>query len=206
MLIDMHVHSSFSPCSIINIQELFKISKEKGLDGICITDHDTYYAKKAIQKFNDQLSLLVIVGIEYTTSTGDFLIFGPIDSIPLMKSAEDILLWTKKEGCIAIPAHPFRKNRPVDIKILPLFDIIESMNGRNMPYENEQCKEWIKNSRYNLREIGGSDAHTLSEVGNIITVFDKNIYSLEDLICELRRGKYFPLQMQSYQNSTKPFI
>jgi hypothetical protein len=192
MVIDMHIHTSFSPCSIINISHLLKRAKKVGIDGICITDHDTMAAKKVIESNIENCGICVIVGIEYTTSKGDFLIFGPIDYLPSRMTAEDILMWTKKEGGIAIPAHPFRKSRPVDMSILPLFKVIESLNGRNLPSENDRCKDWIARSGNNIREIGGSDAHTLDELGQIVTVFEKNIYNIEGFIRELYRGNYTP--------------
>lgn len=194
MLIDMHIHTQFSPCSIINIPQLIAKAKAKGLDGICITDHDTMASKSVLQdlKISD---ICVIVGIEYTTSKGDFLIFGPTDHIPLRMSLEGLLSWIKKEGGIIIPAHPFRKSRPADINVLSLFDIIEVLNGRNLPSENNHCREWINTNGKNIKQIGGSDAHTFEEIGNVVTVFEKNIYCIDDLIRELLDGKYAPKQV-----------
>lgn len=195
MLIDMHIHTQFSPCSIINIPQLIKKAREKKIDGICITDHDTIDSKVILQslKLSD---ICVIVGVEYTTLKGDFLIFGPIDFIPLGMSLKNLLSWIKKEGGVIIPAHPFRKSRPADINILSLFKIIETMNGRNLPSENIHCKEWIGKNGKNIKEIGGSDAHTLDEIGSVVTVFEKNIYCVDDLIRELLEGKYSPLQVK----------
>ncbi len=193
MLIDMHIHTQFSPCSIINIPQLIAKAKAKGLDGICITDHDTMASKSVLEnlKISD---ICVLVGIEYTTSKGDFLIFGPTDHIPLRMPLESILSWIKKEGGVVIPAHPFRKSRPADINVLSLFNIIEVLNGRNLPSENNHCKEWIKTNGKNIKQIGGSDAHTFEEIGNVVTVFEKNIYCLDDLIRELLDGRYAPKQ------------
>ncbi len=194
MLIDMHIHTQFSPCSIINIPQLITKAKEKRLDGICITDHDTMASKSIVQKLEIS-GICIIIGIEYTTSKGDFLIFGPTDYIPSRMALEDLLSWTKREGGVVIPAHPFRKSRPVDISILPKFSIIEVLNGRNLPSENEGCKDWIRRNGKDIKEIGGSDAHTLNEIGNVVTVFEKNIYCLDDLIRELWEGKYSPMQV-----------
>ncbi|MBM4135981.1 MAG: PHP domain-containing protein [Nitrospira sp.] len=194
MLVDMHIHTRFSPCSSIRIAQLLKRAREVGIDAICITDHDTIAAKSIIENGVDSSGICVIVGIEYTTTKGDFLIFGPIEYIPKGMAAEGLLKWIKKEGGVAIPAHPFRKSRPVDIRILPSFEIVEALNGRNHESENESCKNWIKRHGDGVKEIGGSDAHTIAEVGQTVTVFDNNIYSVEDLIKELRNGNYSPLQ------------
>lgn len=190
----MHIHSSFSPCSVINIPQLLQRARDLGLSGICITDHDTTDSKSIIEKRVDSSGICVIVGIEYTTTKGDFLVFGPIEHIPRGMDAENLLRWINKVGGIAIPAHPFREDRPVDLNILRSFKVIEGLNGRNKQYENELCKKWLKRRGNGMKEIGGSDAHTIEEVGRIVTVFKKNIYSTEDLIEELQYGHYCPEQ------------
>jgi predicted metal-dependent phosphoesterase TrpH len=197
MLVDMHIHTRFSPCSSIRIAQLFKRVREKGIDGICITDHDTIACGSVLKTRADHMGIFVLVGMEYTTSKGDFLIFGPLDHIPRGMDAERLLLWMKKEGGVAIPAHPFRKERPVDFEIIQASKIIEGLNGRNNPYENELCGQWIHQHGNGIRQTGGSDAHTLDEVGRMVTVFKKNIYTLEDFIEELCYGSYSPMQNNS---------
>ena len=194
MLIDMHIHTHFSSCSIIEIPQLLQRARKVGLDGICITDHNTIASQNAFEKIDDYSGLFVIVGVEYTTSNGDFLVFGPVDYIPEKMDTKNLFKWVQKEGGVAIAAHPFRKERPVDPYVLPLSNIIESVNGRNNSAENEMCKNWIKKCGNEVKEIGGSDAHTLEEVGRVVTVFKKNIYTMDDLIRELLIGYYSPLK------------
>ena len=190
MRIDMHVHTRFSPCSIIRVRQLLKKIQEAGIDGVCITDHDTTGSRSLLQSISHSSGLSIIVGLEYTTIQGDFLIFGPVEHIPQGMDAKTLLTWTKELRGVAIPAHPFRSSRPADPQILPLFDIIEVLNGRNQNYENELCMNWINTNGSSKKCIGGSDAHTLDEIGRIVTVFDKDIYTSEDLIRELREGDY----------------
>lgn len=56
MIIDTHLHErTFSGDSRMNLLELVSEARRKGLDGICITDHDqmglTQYAAKIITVF-----------------------------------------------------------------------------------------------------------------------------------------------------------
>lgn len=199
MIIDLHIHTYFSACSLIEIPQLIRKARELGLDGICITDHDTIASKFVIEHCVDKAGISVIVGMEYTTTQGDFLVFGPVEQIPQNLEASGLYQWLKKEGGIAIPAHPFRKVRGTDISVLRSSSIIEGLNGRNLPSENEICQNWLKDLGRGVKVIGGSDAHTLNEVGTITTVFKNNIYSSEDLIRELSYGSFSlqesPLQM-----------
>ena len=198
MVVDMHIHTSFSPCSVIDIPDLVGRARENGLDGICITDHDTMASRNVFGNGVDCEGLCVIVGMEYTTSKGDFLVFGPAEYVPGGMNAEDLIRWVRKEGGVAIPAHPFRQSRPTDPGLLSSFRVVEVLNGRNRPYENERCKNWLAQYGNGTRQTAGSDAHTLEEVGQVITVFGKDIYGVEDLINELYGGNYKPSRRNSW--------
>lgn len=199
MVVDMHIHTSFSPCSVINIPDLVWRARESALDGICITDHDTTASKNIFGDRLEHAGLCVIVGMEYTTSRGDFLVFGPAEYVPAGMDAEDLIGWVRKEGGVAIPAHPFRQNRPTDPGLLSSFRVVEVLNGRNRPYENERCRNWLAQYGNGTRQTGGSDAHTLEEVGQVVTVFEKDIYGVEGLIGELRAGDYKPSRRSFFQ-------
>ena len=190
----MHIHTHFSPCSIIKIPQLLQRAKKVGIDGICVTDHNSIASKSVLEKIADYSGLFVIVGVEYTTSYGDFLVYGPVDYIPEKMDAKNLFKWVQKEGGVTIAAHPFRKDRPVDPDVLHLAKIIESVNGRNNSAENALCKNWIKKHGNEVKEIGGSDAHTVEEIGQVVTVFKRNIYTMDDLIIELLGGNYSPLK------------
>jgi len=186
----MHIHTRFSPCSIIRVRQIPKKIQETGIDGVCITDHDTTASRSLLKGISHISGLRIFVGLEYTTTPGDFLIFGPVEYIPQGMDAKTLLKWIKKEGGVAIPAHPFRRSRPADPQILHFFDIIEVLNGRNQAYENDLCMHWIESNGNSRKRIGGSDAHTLDEIGRIVTVFGRDIYTSEDLVRELRDGDY----------------
>jgi predicted metal-dependent phosphoesterase TrpH len=38
---DLHSHSRYSKDGIMDVRDLLKIAKKRGLDGIAVTDHDT---------------------------------------------------------------------------------------------------------------------------------------------------------------------
>ncbi len=203
MLIDMHIHTSYSPCSVIDLPQLLQRVQKAGLDGICITDHDTIAAKRVLR---NNPGLGVIVGIEYTTAHGDFLVFGPIDYIPGQMNAKHLLRWVQREGGVAIAAHPFRKYRPVEPCFLYESKIIESVNGRNLPNENELCKKWLRQYGNGVKEIGGSDAHTIEEIGQVVTVFKNNVYDVDDLIRELKGVDYIPLRRHALKITKKTVV
>jgi predicted metal-dependent phosphoesterase TrpH len=194
MIIDMHIHTRYSPCSVIGINHLLRHAARSGLDGICITDHDTSAAASFLRRDVENPGICVIVGVEYTTHQGDFLVFGPVENIPGKMDAAGLFRWARKEKGIVIPAHPFRKERPADPAILESCIIIEGLNGRNRPHENALCSEWVKSHGNGIRLTGGSDAHTVEEIGKCATVFQRDICSTDDLIRELDSGNFVPVR------------
>jgi hypothetical protein len=192
MLFDIHIHSNISPCSSLKLDDIINKAKKIGLDGICITDHDSMEAKTLICEGMQKNGLYVIIGMEYSTSDGDFLIFGINNNIPLNLTAEKLLIWVKKSKGAAIAAHPFRKVRPAKEYTIKskLCNIVESINGRNTSIENSKINIWRK--KYNFTECGGSDAHTLQEIGKVKTRFFTDIRSSEDLVYALNNGLCIP--------------
>ncbi len=134
------------------------------------------------------------LGWKYTTTEADFLVFCPSNNMPRGLNASELTSYVIKQGGIAIPAHPFRKNRSASRAVLESAHIIEAINGRCSKDEYELSKNWIRSRGNGAKGIGGSDAHTLDEVGRIVTIFEKNIYSCEDLIRELYSGTFSPMQ------------
>lgn len=190
MYFDMHVHSSISPCSQLDLDEILRHARSIGLDGVCITDHDTMEARYMLKEGVQKDGLCVIVGIEYTTPEGDFLLFGPFERLPQQLSARDLLTTVKKLGGAAIAAHPFREDRGTNESLISggFCKIVEGINGRNHNKENERVAFWQKN--YGIRRIGGSDAHNLLELGNVTTFFKTAIKTRTDLITALRNGTF----------------
>lgn len=168
MLFDLHVHTEISECSRLKISDILNHAKDKGLDGVCITDHQTmdirhYNIREGFQKDG----LLIIFGMEYETVDGDFLIFGPFENIRIDLPAKELLKFVKKAGGVAVAAHPFRRGRSVSEYIVreKHCKIIETMNGRNSNKDNKKTDIWLKT--YDLKSVGGSDAHTLEELGKV---------------------------------------
>lgn len=192
MLFDIHVHTTISQCSDIKIDDVLKHARDRGIDGVCITDHDTMNIRHYLREGMQENGLCVIFGMEYTTSDGDFLIFGPFEDIPPKLDAVRLLDLVDQSGGVAIAAHPFRTDRPVSEYVVSkgLCRIAESFNGRNTDIENLKVRRW--RHQYDLNECGGSDAHTLDELGKVNTRFTMPVRSRGDLVCALKNGLCVP--------------
>ena len=136
--------------------------------------------------------LRLFVGQEYSSSHGDFLIFGPRSAFPQGLTAQALLAAVAQSGGAAVAAHPFRPQCPTSEFIVrdKLCRIVESVNGRNSPAANQDISQWLR--RYDLIECAGSDAHTLEELGKVKTRFLVPIHSTTDLVNALNKGLCAP--------------
>jgi predicted metal-dependent phosphoesterase TrpH len=188
MRFDLHVHTSISPCSNLRISDILCHAKAKGLDGVCITDHNTMEIRRHLKEGFQEDGLCVLFGMEYGTPDGDFLIYGPFEDFPAGLPASHLLKIVEQSGGAAVAAHPFRNGRSVREEIISggLCRIVESINGRNGEMENESVGIWRR--RFRLSECGGSDAHSFDELGKVVTRFDVSVRSREDLVQALING------------------
>ena len=67
---DLHLHSCLSPCGDMDMtpNNLVNMAKLLGLDVIALTDHNTSLNCEAAMKVGEEVGLLVIPGMELTTS------------------------------------------------------------------------------------------------------------------------------------------
>ena len=80
MLVDMHLHEcTHSPDSFINLKQIVDIAKFKGLDAVCITDHDSMGLKDYAAEYSREVGFPIFVGIEFFSLWGDITAWG-IDS------------------------------------------------------------------------------------------------------------------------------
>ncbi|MFW8600649.1 CehA/McbA family metallohydrolase [Desulfobacterota bacterium M19] len=190
MKFDMHVHTTLSPCSQLDLSELLKTASGRGLDGVCVTDHDTMALKQTVTEGRQADGLCLIIGMEYTTSEGDFLLFGPFEGLAPGLEASRLLRLVDERGGAAVAAHPFRRGRTTREYLIRdgLCNIVEGINGRNRAGENRRTAVW--HDQYGVGLIGGSDAHSAMELGRSTTVFNVPIQSSADMVKALKSGEF----------------
>ncbi len=193
ILIDLHVHTDVSPCGQQSIEECLQRAREIGLHVLCITDH---FSTEILSELEDVSSPkpLVLVGMEYSTKEGDFLLFAPpkVPYFPRGLPAEEVFSEIHRLGGVVIWAHPFRWGRIPDERLLEkgLVDAIEVLNGRTSPLENEKARALAE--AFGFPKVAGSDAHLADELGTVANVSSSEINSLEDLIETLKKGRLKP--------------
>lgn len=192
MLIDIHTHTSIgSPCSILHPEDLIATAKEKGIEAVCITDHDTTRAVKICKEIGRKYDFLVLGGMEVRCKEGDVLTFGLWERPPGKIKVQELIDLVHDVGGVAIPAHPFRTEAPsLGDKIWEVrgFDAIEILNGNASDYQNELARKAAL--KLNLPGTGGSDAHSILTVGEYLTFFEDQIKNEEELIVAIKERKF----------------
>lgn len=192
MLIDIHVHSDHSACSVMPLEDILANGLRLGLDGVCITDHDTSRVLAQIEEGFQPDGLLVLVGMEYTTPQGDFLIFGDVHDLPGGMDLAGLTAAVLPDGGAVVAAHPFRGWRPSDASVIERHpcSAIEVVNGRNTDTENRLAARLA--DRLGMPAVAGSDAHSLDELGRFPTRFTTPIRNMRDLTRALNQGECEP--------------
>jgi predicted metal-dependent phosphoesterase TrpH len=186
MRFDLHIHSNYSTDSKLAVDDILKQAVRKGLHGIAICDHNTVDGSLfAIQRARElNLSLLVLPGIEISTSDGHLIVLGIRENIQPDLPASETISIARQKGGVAIAPHPFKKDS-IGFTAKEA-DAIETFNSRCIFGENEKAKELAM--LLGKPEVGGSDSHVLSTIGLGFTEIDA-ASSVGMVLASIRKGK-----------------
>ncbi len=200
MFIDLHIHeSNYSKDSFLKLREIVEMAKKRGLDGICITDHDSMGLKEEADEYSKKIGFPIFTGIEYYSLQGDLLAFG-IEHYPKKRiNAQEFVDFVHAQGGITIAAHPFRHNRrglEEHLKVLKELDAIEILNGSTLPDATMKTVQYAK--KYGFAVTGGSDCHYADKVGIYATYFPNPIHTMDDLIKAVKNHECKPAFHQDH--------
>jgi len=171
--IDLHVHTSFSGDSNINpkllVDTLYAHSTVKG---VAITDHDTLDGYFQVYKLATAYQDLVIIpGVEVTTTAGHFILLGIEEKPPYMATLESIVDFAKERAALIVIPHPYRADRGIgDAAEKIQADAIEVINPSATLRENRLAEKLAK--ARSLPGVAGSDAHKPEEMWTAYTKVD----------------------------------
>lgn len=163
MRFDLHIHSNHSSDSSLTVDEILQQAVKKGLDGIAICDHNTIEGSLlGIRRARElDLPLVVLPGMEVSTTEGHLLVLGIREDIPHDLTYLETIGIARQKGGVVIAAHPF-KSGGIGYGAKDA-DAVETFNSRCIFDENTRAKELAK--EHGKPEVGGSDSHLLSTIG-----------------------------------------
>ena len=163
---EFHCHTVYSLDSSNRVDALIRAARERGIQRLAITDHNTIEgALRAKASAPD----LVVVGEEVLTERGELIAYYVKEEVPKGLTVDETLRRFKAQGAFISIPHPFdlwRHGWPLEelLELLPEVDALEVFNAR--------CMRKVQNDKVLAlaREHGkimtaGSDAHSLVELG-----------------------------------------
>jgi len=193
MKFDLHIHTHFSrtkhwgSASLIKPKQLLDHAVRIGLDGLAVTDHDQMDGSLLVAELAPHWGLIAIPGIEVSTRDGHVLALGVTEMIRKGLSAEETIHCIHEQGGIAVAAHPLNlvvSLRQDEIIGLPL-DALETHNARS-PRNRKALRLY---RRLRLGQTGGSDAHSIAEIGGGITEVRGRFTCYQQVLHEIKADR-----------------
>jgi predicted metal-dependent phosphoesterase TrpH len=193
--VDMHNHSQYSDTTT-RIHTIAKRMRKLQL-AVALTDHNEVMGNITLARENPDL--LVIPGLELTTkerahmlmyfySRSDMAHFfekhvkdfrGKNPNFATAVTLSNLCDHAIDYNAILAPAHPFAipkmfsfmsavQKHGVEQRVLENIDAVEVICGANLRHMNMQAVDWAQHMEKGI--IGGSDSHSLSTLGNVVTI------------------------------------
>ena len=205
MLIDLHTHTKpLSWDSYLEPDDLIERSRAAGLDGICLSEHDYFWKPEDVAELAKRHDYLVLPAIEINTDDGHILAYGLDKYVYGMHRSHELARHVEKMNGAMIAAHPYRRQMPWYVEDERGYEealvrasrntayqycaALEAINGRGSTKETEFSRRLVE--LMGLRGTAGSDAHARIDIGRCATRFERDIGTIEDLIEELKAGRF----------------
>jgi predicted metal-dependent phosphoesterase TrpH len=215
---DLHCHSVYSTFKYFRIantrdsynrpEEVYRIAKERGMDFVTLTDHDSIDG--CLYLLNERPDLTdFFISEEVETWFPDTRqrIHVNVFDINERQHAEihrlreniyDLHAYLRQERILASANHMFQnyrmRNSPRQYleEMLRMFDIFEVKNGAMASQHNrlvEDLMAVVREKRGAVSLVAGSDAHTLAPLARVYTVAEAETYT--DFLDRIRSGECF---------------
>jgi predicted metal-dependent phosphoesterase TrpH len=187
MKADLHVHTVYSGDASQTPAQVLERAKAIGLGAVAIADHNSL--EGSLESLELAEEIIVIRAMEITSKEGHILAYNISEEIDRDLSAAETIERIRKAGGIAVASHPYRIWSGLGEKVVREndFDALEVLNGRSLKGANQKAMR-LANSLH-LPVTGGSDAHSLDEVGKACAVFPDGCKTAEDLVDSIIKGR-----------------
>lgn len=174
--LDLHVHTTYSFDSAIDPASLREICRERGLDGVAITDHDSL--RGSLEFASELPDLLVVPGSEIRSSEGEIIGLFLSEEVPSGLTAPETMRRIHEQGGLVLIPHPFDIVKLKRMRASRLEELMEEIDA--MEALNGKPRWWLANRRaqhfareHRLPVTAGSDAHKAAHVGLLYTEMER---------------------------------
>ncbi|WP_426479705.1 PHP domain-containing protein [Chryseobacterium sp. CBSDS_008] len=166
-----HFHSTYSYDGINTLEKIIKIIKEKKLDFVVLTDHDTIKGSVELQKKvkEHNLNVEIPTAAEYKTDRGDVIALNVKNEITDMKW-DEFYKNAKEQNAILVLPHPYDGHSQIE-ELAQSVDVIEVFNSRSSVVNN--YKSYLLALKYKKPVIWSSDSHIPQTLLNGVVGYEK---------------------------------
>jgi predicted metal-dependent phosphoesterase TrpH len=186
--LDLHVHTNRSSDAFTSPKQLAIISKDRGLDGLAITDHNVL----AVDSSDE---VVFLPGIEISTRDGHIIGLGLSETIPRGLSADETLRRIKELHGVSIIPHPYdllrSSVRPHNLGVRP--DAIEVINSSSFLHSItwKRARKFAEKENYPM--TAGSDSHIPETIGRAYTEVESPSKDTESALAAIKSGHVSPV-------------
>ena len=184
---DLHIHTVYSSDSLIQPKTLVDMLVAHSFIKVAaVTDHDSVRGCRAtVELASAYPDILIIPGVEISTTNGDMLVLGTEELPPKPWTPEAVVDYAKSIDAVSIVAHPFREYGMGELARKYKVDAIEVLNGGSSTAANNEAKALAKSM--GLPGTAGSDAHQVSELFSVNAKIDANL-NVESVLKAIKKG------------------
>jgi predicted metal-dependent phosphoesterase TrpH len=215
---DLHCHSVFSTFKYFRIantrdsynrpEEVYRVAKERGMDFVTLTDHDSIDGcLYLLNQYPDLTDFFISEEVETWFPDTRQRIHVNVFDITERQHAEisrlreniyDLHAYLRQERILSSANHMFQnyrmRNSPRQYleEMLRMFDVFEVKNGAMASQHNrliEDLMAVVRQKRGAVSLVAGSDAHTLSPLARVYTVAEAETYG--EFLDRVRAGECF---------------
>jgi hypothetical protein len=217
LLVDLHCHTSEgSDDSDLSLERLALTAAARGLDAVCVTDHDAFASEQALKAVGNRAGILLLPGTEINTDAGHVLVFGLTEYRFGFHHPDRLASAVAEANAAMVLAHPYRRALPpgsgfsksessaafsrgmaraVNNPLLGCVDAVEALNGRALAREAEFARAFA--ASVGIPSVGGSDAHREEGVALCATRFADPVADVAGLIQALKMGNFEPVRLRN---------
>jgi predicted metal-dependent phosphoesterase TrpH len=185
--LDLHVHTSRSSDAFTSPDRLTTICKDRGLDGLAITDHN-------VLARDSNNEVVILPGIEISTRDGHVIGLGVFEAVPRGLSADEAIRRIRDQNGVSIIPHPYdllrSSVRPRRLTVRP--DAIEVINSSSFLHS----VTWKRARKFAEREgypmTAGSDSHIPQTIGRAYTEIESRSMDTRSILASLVSGSVSP--------------
>jgi len=176
VIVDFHVHTAYSPDSVITFPRLVEACRRKGVDAVAVMDHDVIEGALEFASLSEEMrsrgewAPRIIVGEEVRTSKGEVCGMFISERVPDHLPPRETMELIRGQGGLVYLPHPFdllklkRLYAHEVVELTGLIDIVEVSNGKpRFPLANVLARRFLEDNDF-LR-AAGSDAHEPVHIG-----------------------------------------